>query len=259
MSNCIVDHLENNILLLSLNRPEKCNALDQHTLTELQLLLDHAQDNPEVRVIILKGNGHHFCAGADLAWMRTIATFNEAENLADAQHFAQVMHKLYRSNKPTIAMVHGSAFGGGAGLVAACDIAIAATSARFCFSEVKLGLIPAVISPYVSKAIGARNATALFISAEVIDSQRAKELHLIHHCVPDELLLNFTMNYAQKITLSAPLAIQDSKQLMQQIVDLPIDSQLIELTAATIAKKRSSKEGQHGLQAFLNKEEPKWS
>lgn len=249
---------QNHVHFITLNRIEKHNAFDDQLLADLQITLDKAIADPEVRVIILKANGKHFSAGADLSWMQRMAQFSEAENLADAKLLAHVMYTLHHSPKPTIAMVHGAAFGGGAGLVAACDIAITAMTARFCFSEVKLGLIPAVISPYVIKALGARAATALFMSADIFDAKRAYELQLVHHCVPEDELLAYTSNYAQHMAQLAPEAVRASKALVRQVANLPINDELQHMTAALIAKQRVSAEGQHGLQAFLNKETPTW-
>lgn len=251
--NDLLTELQDNIFFITFNRTHKHNAFDDHLLMALHLALNEANENPAVRVIVLKANGRHFSAGADIAWMQRMAQFNEAENLADAMILARVMSALYQSQKPTIAMVQGAAMGGGAGLVAACDIAIAANTARFCFSEVKLGLIPAVISPYVIKAIGERAATWLFMSAEPFDAKRAVELQLVQHCVAEEELSSYTLNYAQQIAQLAPLAVQDSKSLVRQVVDQPINQALQQLTATLIAKKRVSAEGQRGLQSFLNK------
>ena len=211
-----------------------------------------------MRALIIKANGRHFSAGADLAWMQRMAEFSEEENLKDALVLAEVMYTLYQSPKPTIAMVQGAAFGGGAGLVAACDIAIASTSARFCFSEVKLGLIPAVISPYVVKAIGERAAKHLFMTAETIDAAEAKRLQLVQHCVADEELWSFTLNYAEQISQLAPQAVRACKTLVKEVAGQIIDEKLMQQTAALIAKKRISAEGQRGLHAFLNKETPTW-
>ena len=254
----LLSELQGHVHLITLNRVSKHNAFDDCLLNDLQLLLDNVLADPRVRVIVLKANGLHFSAGADLAWMQRMANFSEAENLADAGVLARVMYTLNQSPKPTIAMVQGSAFGGGAGLVAACDIAIAANTARFCFSEVKLGLIPAVISPYVIKAIGEKAATWLFMSAEAFDAHRALELQLVQHCVPDDELLTYTLNYAQRIALLAPNAVRASKALVREITGQPINDELQQITAALIAKQRTSAEGQHGLQAFLNKETPTW-
>lgn len=251
--------IQDHLCLLTLNRVSKHNAFDNHLLAEMQTQLDAAIANPQVRVIVLKANGKHFSAGADLAWMQDMARFSEAENLNDAMVLGNLMYTLNQSPKPTLAMVHGSAFGGGAGLAAACDMTIAATSARFCFSEVKLGLIPAVISPYVVNAVGERSAKALFMSAEIFDATKALSLNLVQHCIPEDNLLEFTLNYAKQISNNAPEAVRASKKLAAQVANKNIDKELVYFTASLIAQKRVSHEGQHGLNAFLNKETPNWN
>ncbi|MGL5743078.1 MAG: enoyl-CoA hydratase-related protein [Legionella sp.] len=251
--------IHDRLCLLTLNRVNKHNAFDNHLLAEMQNCINTALHDTAVRVIVLKANGKHFSAGADLAWMQDMARFNEEENLKDALILGKLMYTLNKSQKPTLAMVHGSAFGGGAGLAAACDITIAAQSARFCFSEVKLGLLPAVISPYVVQAIGERNAKALFMSAEVFDAAKAFALNLIQHCVPEDNLLEFTLNYATQISSNAPEAVKASKKLAHYVADKIIDEELVHYTASLIAQKRVSAEGQHGLNAFLKKETPNWS
>ena len=248
----ILSELQEHVLLITLNRISKHNAFDDTLLITLQKILDNAQDNPDVRVIVLKANGRHFSAGADLAWMQRMAQFSEEENVADARILARAMYTLHQHSKPTIAMVQGAAMGGGAGLVAACDLAIAAFTARFCFSEVKLGLTPAVISPYVIKAIGERAAMGLFMSAETFDAKRALELQLVQHCVPEEELLSYTLNYAQQIAQLPPGAVSAAKSLVRQVAPMPIDEELQQITATLIAKQRASAEGQHGLHTFLN-------
>ncbi|HAT6308603.1 TPA: gamma-carboxygeranoyl-CoA hydratase [Legionella pneumophila] len=245
--------------LLTMNRISKHNAFDNQLLTEMRVRLDSAINDTNVRVIVLKANGKHFSAGADLTWMQSMANFTEEENLEDSMVLGNLMYSLSQSPKPTIAMVQGAAFGGGAGLAAACDIAIASTSARFCFSEVKLGLIPAVISPYVVRAIGERAAKMLFMSAEVFDATRAYSLNLVQHCVPDDTLLEFTLKYASQISNNAPEAVKNSKQLAQYVANKKIDQELVHYTASLIAHKRVSDEGQEGLKAFLNKEIPNWN
>ena len=255
----LLSERQGHVHLITLNRVEKHNAFDDQVLADLQKLLDTAIADPCVRVIVLKAHGKHFSAGADLAWMQRMTQFSEAENMADARVLARVMYTIHQCPKPTIAMVHGAAFGGGAGLVAACDIAIAAHTARFCFSEVKLGLIPAVISPYVIQAIGERAAAGLFMSAEVFDAQRAYELKLVQHCVLEDELLTYTLRYAEQMAQLAPLAVRASKALVRQVSGLPINEELQQITAALIASQRTSVEGQQGLQAFLNKETPTWS
>ncbi|QMT59916.1 enoyl-CoA hydratase-related protein [Legionella sp. PC997] len=250
--------IHDRLCLLTLNRVSKHNAFDNKLLSEMQHQLDAAIVNSNVRVIVLKANGKHFSAGADLGWMQNMAQYNEEENLRDAMVLGKLMFTLNQSPKPTLAMVHGSAFGGGAGLAAACDITIASESARFCFSEVKLGLIPAVISPYVVQAIGERSAKALFMSAEIFDAVKALSLHLVQHCVPEDKLLEFTLNYAKQISSNAPEAVKASKLLTSYVAHKKINEELVSYTASLIAKKRVSSEGQQGLNAFLKKETPNW-
>jgi methylglutaconyl-CoA hydratase len=250
--------INSSLFTITLNNPDKHNAFDDKIVAALHLALDNAIANPVVQVIVINALGPNFCAGADIAWMQKIAQCSEQDNLADALKLAQLMHTLYHCPKPTVAVIQGSAFGGGAGLVAACDIAIAAYSARFCFSEVTLGLIPAVISPYVINAIGERAAKWLFVSADIIDAKKAYQLQLIHYCVMDEQLKQFASDYTHKLTTHAPNAMLDCKALVNTISGEVIDEQLSLKTAQLIAKKRRSKEGQQGLQAFLNKKIPTW-
>ncbi|MCL5272273.1 MAG: enoyl-CoA hydratase-related protein [Gammaproteobacteria bacterium] len=251
--------IQDRICLLTINRVSKHNAFDNHLLTEMQTQLDAAINNELVRVIVLKANGKHFCAGADLAWMQSMVNYSEEDNLKDTMILGNLIHSIHQSPKPTIAMIHGSAFGGGAGLGAACDIAIVAHSARFCFSEVKLGLVPAVISPYVVEAIGLRAAQMLFMSAEIINAERALSLNLVQHLVPEEHLLDFTLNYANQISNNATEAVALSKKLARYVVSKEINEELVYYTASLIAHKRISAEGQKGLHAFLNKETPNWN
>ena len=254
----LMSELDGHVLILTLNRTHKHNAFDDTLINQLQNELDLAASNPEVRVIMLRANGRHFSAGADLGWMQRMADFSEDENVSDAKALAQLLSSLHHSNKPTIAVAQGAAFGGGAGLVAACDIAIAADTAQFCFSEVKLGLIPAVISPYVVRAIGARAANWLFMSAEKIDAKAALNIGLIHHLVPEEELPSHAHQYARELATLAPEAVQASKQLVAAVANHPIDDNLQHLTATLIAKKRASAEGKKGMHAFLNKKTPVW-
>lgn len=245
--------IQDHLCLITLNRIDKHNAFDEHLLIAMQTEFDKAIQNQEVRVIILKANGKHFCAGADLHWMQKMVNYGMDENVQDAMVLAKLLSTIHHSPKPTIAMVQGCAYGGGAGLIAACDIAIAATNARFCFSEIKLGLIPAVISPFVVKAIGERQANALFLSAEVFEASRALNLHLIHHVVSEDDLLEYTLNYAKQMSLYAPEATRKCKQLVQFVANKPIDEKISHYTATLIAEQRISPEGQKGLKAFLNK------
>lgn len=257
MSDLITEQ-QGKLFLITMNRVEKHNAFDDSMLAHLQLIIEDARDNPSVGVIIIMANGPHFSAGADVSWMQRMADYNEKENISDAMILAQMMRSLHMCTKPTIAMVQGAAYGGGAGIAAACDIVVAADTAKFCFSEVKFGLIPAVISPYVIKAIGERAACELFMTAQVFSARRAHELNLVQHCVPENDLLTFTLNLAEKIIQNAPLAVRASKALVQQVAGRPIDEDMLTKTATLIAQKRVSAEGQHGLKAFLSKKTPHW-
>lgn len=257
MSDVLIE-IQDHVATITLNRESKRNAFDDQLLKELYAQLKNAEADNKIRVIVLQSRGHHFSAGADIAWMKRMIQFNEEENLADAMMLAKVMKSLHFCTKPTIAVVQGAAFGGGAGLVAACDIAIASVDATFCFSEVRLGLIPAVISPYVIKAIGSKAANWLFLSAEMINAKKALELQLIQHCISPQELSSFARDYAYKITQGAPQAIQDCKTLIHEISGAPINDALIEKTAVLIAQKRVSSEAQQGLSAFLNKTKPDW-
>lgn len=249
----VLTELKAQVLYITLNRVEKHNAFDDHLLLELQKILEAADDDPMVRLIVLKANGPSFCAGADLNWMQRMVEMNEVDNFQDAQILARLMHTLYHLSKPTLSLVQGAAFGGGAGLAAASDIVIASEKARFCFSEVKLGLIPAVISPYVIRAVGARIASWLFISAEILTAEKARELQLVHYVFPHEALLANAQSIINQLSKLPPEAQQLSKQLVREVADHPIDEALCDLTAKRIAKRRVSQEAQTHIRAFLNK------
>ena len=251
--------LNQNIMSISMAKVAVSNAFDDKLLLEIRQAIQDADANPKVRVILLRAEGKHFCAGADINWMQRMRHYSEADNIKDSMILADTMDALYHTNKPTIAVVQGASFGGGAGLVAACDIAVAEENAVFCFSEVKLGLIPAVISPYVIEAIGARAAKHLFMSAEKFDASKALRLGLIHHCVPRSELDLLAESIATKLTQVAPVATQTIKRLVQHVSGKPIDAELQQYTARLIAKTRVSKEGQRGLQAFIDKAPLDWS
>jgi methylglutaconyl-CoA hydratase len=239
------------IYILTLNRVEKRNAFDDALLEQLNKALHHAETTSDIRVVVIKANGHHFSAGADLNWMKRMVTLSETENRADALRFAHILHKLYQCPKPTIALVHGASYGGGIGLIAACDIAIAADNATFCFSEVTLGLVPAVISPYVIKAIGERAAKALFLSAKVFTATHAAQVQLIHHCVPSEHLSTYGLTCAQRIATFSPQAVEEAKALARHVSTQPINDSLLTHTAELIAKLRVSPEAQDALHLFI--------
>jgi methylglutaconyl-CoA hydratase len=240
------------VFIITLNNPQKHNAFDDELLRDLDAALDLALKQNDVHVIVLQAQGRHFSAGADLAWMQRMIAMNEAENHADALKFAKTLAKLYHSPKPTIALVQGATYGGGIGLIAACDIVYATDQAKFCFSEVTLGLIPAVISPYILRAIGPRMTTALFLTADIFHAQQAHALHLIHHIVADTDLQHAGLAKAKMLSQMPHTALCQAKALIRhQIPD--IDADLIQDTAKWIAQIRVSKEAQNALHLFLNR------
>ncbi len=251
--------INNQILTLTLSRPDCHNAFDDHLLKELTTILQEVDKQAQIRCVVIKAEGKHFCAGADLNWMQRVAKFSEEENLVDSLILAHAMQSIYHCQVPTICLVQGAAMGGGAGIAAACDITIASDNARFCFSEVKLGLIPAVISPYVVEAIGPRAAKRLFCTAEIIDAQKALALGLVHQVVESNELTLAGDKISSQIKANAPQAVRSSKQLVDLVKHKPINSALLEQTAQLIASKRVSAEGQSGLQAFLTKSPINWS
>lgn len=252
-------HFDNQILTLTLSRPDCHNAFDDHLLKAITTSLKEVDKLEQVRCVVIKALGKHFCAGADLNWMQRMAQYSESENLADSLILAKAMQAIYQCRVPTICLVQGAAMGGGAGLAAACDIAIASDNARFCFSEVKLGLIPAVISPYVVEAIGPRAAKRLFCTAETIDAQKAQALGLVHQVVDTKVLEPAGDKICSQIKANAPQAVRDSKQLVNSVKYQPINSAIQQQTAQLIATKRVSEEAQKGLKAFLNKSPINWS
>jgi methylglutaconyl-CoA hydratase len=243
---------------LILNRPEKHNAFDDTMLSELLHQLDHIQKQNSIRVVILKSRGKNFSAGADLGWMQRMAEYSHDENIADSQQLADVMKSLYSLNKPTIALVQGSVYGGANGLVTCCDMALATIEAEFCFSEVKLGLVPAVISPYVIAAIGERNARRYFLTAELISAITARDIGLVHELCETDQLESRGLALANQILKNGPEALATCKQLITTVRGQPINDTLIRETVNTIARTRVSPEGQEGLKAFLQKRQPNW-
>lgn len=242
-----------------LNRPDKHNAFDDRMIDELIELLGQLEDNPHVRILLLRAAGQSFCAGADLNWMRRTADYDLAKNKKDAMQLAELMRRLNCFPKPTVALVQGASFGGGVGLIACCDIAIAAHEAVFCLSEVKLGLIPAVISPYVVEAISARASRRLMLTAETFSADQACQLGLVHEVV-DANALDAALDSVLKNLLAAgPVAQAAAKGLIQRVSNKTIDTELIDYCAQHIAQIRASSEGREGLNAFLEKRQPSWT
>jgi len=249
----------NGVATLTLNRPEVHNAFDDHLIVQLTHKLRELDHHASVRVVVLAAGGKSFSAGADLNWMKRIARYSEAENIRDAVALAGLMRALNTMTKPTIARVQGSAFGGGVGLVACCDIAIAGSAALFSLSEVRLGLIPAVISPYVIAAMGERNARRYFLTAERFDAQEALRVGLVHTVVTDGELDAAVSRIVGELLKGGPKAIAASKELIAHVTGRPIDHVLAEETATRIAQIRVSPEGQEGIAAFLDKRAAAWT
>jgi len=243
---------------LWLNRPERHNAFDDGLIAELSAALAALAADSAIRVLLLAGRGKSFSAGADLAWMKHMAGNTAAENEADAQKMAEMLHRLDSLPKPTVALVQGAAMGGGVGLVAACDIAIATEDAQFAFSEARLGLTPATISPYVIAAIGPRAARRYFLTAERFDARRALGLGLVSAVVPAAALAAAANKLADILCQNSPGAMAEAKRLIADVTGRPIDAALRYETAGRIARQRASAEGREGVAAFLEKRKPNW-
>ena len=256
-NNLIVEHKTNGVVSLTINRPDVGNAFDDALIKALLDALVELEKT-DIRLLILQSAGKHFSAGADLNWMQNARHLSREENLEDAQQLAELMHRLYLFPAPTLVLVQGGAYGGALGLVAACDTAICSDNARFCLSEVKIGLIPATISPYVIEAIGARQARRYFLSAEVINAEQALNIGLVHELCPANELAQKTEVFTQQILANSPAAAKAAKQLIREVAAQPLTQQVIDRTCEQIANIRISKEAQEGLTAFLEKREPSW-
>ena len=252
------DIAETGVARLTLNRPEVHNAFNDDLIADLTAALVELEDDPAVRVVVLAATGKSFSAGADLNWMKRMAGYSEAENLADAKALAGLMQKLNGLAKPTLGLIQGPAFGGGVGLTACCDIAVASTAAIFCLSEVKLGLIPSVISPYVINAIGEAAARRYMLTAETFSAAQAERLGLVHSVVaPEELEPSGTAIVAALLK-GGPQAQAATKDLIFAVKNRALDAALIADTAGRIANVRASAEGRDGVSAFLEKRKPAW-
>ncbi|HMK89718.1 MAG TPA: enoyl-CoA hydratase-related protein [Methylocystis sp.] len=246
------------VATLTLNRPGRHNAFDDALVGRLTAALHALGDRADVRVVVLRGAGKSFCAGGDIDWMKRLGTATDEANLADAEALASLFLTLDRLSKPTIAYVHGAAFGGGVGLVACCDIAIATEDARFCLSEAGLGVIPAAVGPYVLRAMSARATRRLMLTAEVFAAQAAKELGLVHEVVSDAEGSAECDRLIDALLACAPGAQREIKSLLAYCDAHPIGEELARETARRLAEKRASQEGREGLSAFIEKRAPKW-
>ncbi|KKN77813.1 hypothetical protein LCGC14_0356730 [marine sediment metagenome] len=243
---------------LWLNRPEKNNAFNAEMIAELLMALSEIQMNNELRFLILRGRGKHFSAGADLAWMLACAQLDYDANLNDARELGQLMASLAQLKIPTLAVVHGAAFGGAMGLISCCDMAIGTEDSLFSLSEVRIGLLPAVISPYVAQAIGPRAARRYALTAERFDGKRAQKLGLLAEVYPAAALDEALAGWVENLLLNSPQAMRSTKALMQKVKHGDLTSELRSYTESAIASIRVSKEGQEGLAAFLDKRKPQW-
>jgi methylglutaconyl-CoA hydratase len=243
---------------VALNRPDVHNAFDETLIAELTQAVRTLDANPGVRVVVVEGRGRSFCAGADLNWMKRMAGYTHDENLADANALAAMLSALNNMSKPTLARVHGAAYGGGVGLVACCDIAIGTPEAAFSLSEARLGLIPAAISPYVIEAIGARAARRYFLSAERFGADEAHRLGLLHELVSQQDLDTVVAQLVTALLDAGPQAQAEAKLLIRAVAHRPIDQGVMGDTAKRIARIRATPEGKEGVAAFLDKRKPDW-
>ncbi len=243
---------------LWLNRPDKNNAFNAQMIRELILALDEVQSQPALRFLLVRGRGKHFSAGADLAWMQQAAELDYNTNLDDARELAELMYNLAKLKIPTLAVVQGAAFGGALGLISCCDMAIAADDAQFCLSEVRIGLAPAVISPFVVQAIGERAARRYALTAERFSAERAQQIGLIAEHYPLTALDEQAALWVDNLLLNSPQAMRASKDLLREVGSGELTPALRRYCESAIARIRTSAEGQEGLRAFLNKRSPGW-
>lgn len=246
-------------VVITLNRPEVHNAFDPEMVSTLTATLADIAADDSIRAVVISGAGKSFCAGADIGHMRQSAKFTKAENFRNASESARMFHALYTLNKPTIAAVHGAVRGGGVGIVAACDIAIATRSATFRLSEVKIGIVPAMISPYVIGAIGERQARRYMLSGEEFDCAEAWRIGLVHDLVEEEALATRVGEMLGQFYSSGPKAVHAIKQLIPHSAHSPISAGIVNETAKVIADIRATPEAQEGLTAFLEKRKPSWT
>ena len=255
-----IDSTADGVVFVTINRPDRRNAFDAPTIAALYETFETLQGADNVRVVFIRGAGGTFSAGADLAWMADAVRWSESDNRDDAMGLAKMLKALHDVPAMTVAIVEGAAMGGGAGIVAACDMAVAVKGTKFAFSEVKLGLIPGTIAPYVVEAVGARTARALFMTAELFDAEAAKGFGLISQVLDSaDKIDGFITSFSDSMKACAPGAVGDAKRLVNHVAGHRIDHSLMEETAKRIARARVSPEGQEGVNAFLEKRKPVWT
>jgi methylglutaconyl-CoA hydratase len=246
------------VATITLTQPDVRNAFSDEVIADITRAFTWVGEQAQVRAVVLAAEGPAFCAGANLNWMRAMADYSREENLVDAGKLAEMLRVIYTCPKPTIARVQGDVYAGGMGLVACCDMAVAASQAGFCLSEVKIGLIPATISPYVIRAMGARAAHRYFLTGERFDAAEALRTGFVHQVVEAEALDSAVDGLLKHLLSASPAAVQACKKLVIDVAGREVDEALIAETVAGIADIRSSAEGKEGVQAFLNKRKPSW-
>lgn len=258
MSQMVLMSTQERITTITLNRLEKRNAMDGHLVQQLLSALDTTENDKQSGVIILRANGDHFCAGADIGWMQKVAQSPKAENQQDAMLLARLLYRLYTFSKPVIVLAKGVTFGGGLGIVAASDIAIAATNASFAFSEVKIGIVPSVVSPYVIAAMGERAARYYFLTAARFGAHEAHRMGFVHQVIEPEALDSAGKTLAKEILQHSQCAVSEAKRLITHVAREQIDEELIQYTANHLADMRTKQDAQEGLRAFLERRTPSW-
>ena len=251
-------HVADLVATVTLNRPEVRNAFNDEMIVEISKVFSTLAVQNDVRCIVLAANGTAFCAGADLNWMRSMADYTREQNLADAGRLAAMMRTVYECPKPTIAKIQGDVYAGGTGLVAACDMAVCVDTANFCLSEVKLGLVPSTISPYVLRAMGARAAHRYCLTAERFSAAEALRIGFVHEVVAIDGLDAKVAELSMALVNAGPQAVKLCKKLVQDVAGHDITPELVNMTIASIADVRVSAEGREGLQSFLQKRKPNW-
>jgi methylglutaconyl-CoA hydratase len=249
---------EGRIATVTLNRPDVRNAFNETTIAEIKQAFSELGNDAALRAIVLAANGPAFCAGADLNWMKKMAGYTHAENHADALQLAEMLRTIYLCPKPVVAKVQGDCYAGGMGLAAACDIIVAVEEANFCLSEVKLGLIPATISPYVIKAMGENAARRYFLTAERFGAQEALRIGFVHEVVSAAALDAKVAEIVKALVNNSPNAVQQAKVLVREVVGQEVNDALLANTAERIAHIRASDQGREGVASFLEKRKPAW-
>jgi methylglutaconyl-CoA hydratase len=258
MTQALTVAVQDRVARITLTRPEMRNAFNDEVIAHMSAAIAEVGQRADVRAVVLAAEGPAFCAGADLNWMRRIADYSRDDNLADAGQLAAMLQALYTCPKPTVARVQGDVFAGGMGLVAACDMAVSVDTATYCLSEVKLGLIPATISPYVIRAMGARAAHRYFLTAERFSAAEAHRIGFVHQVVDADGLDAAVNALTHALCSAGPDAVRACKRLVQDVAEREIDAALVAQTVAGIADIRASAEGREGVQSFLQKRKPNW-